>query len=212
MKIFELENPVLKKIITVIDKAKTNGGIPPASNILFIDFEPDEGFVYSADYDGAIAVYASRLDFDSGSTTGNWETDSMLNVDCYGFGDPVPNNEDPETLDPTVKEAQLRAQVLTTLAYKAIMDRQEIAGNPDQTVDRDFGTDINTGGKMPISIQKFSPSGTMATRRGAVIYRSIYKFPDIQEDVPSEPLGLPFAGSNDIDSETYNPGDEPEGD
>ena len=96
------------------------------------------------------------------------------------------------------------------MAYKAIMDRQEIAGNLDKTVDPNFGTDIDTGGKMPISIQKFSPQGTMATRRGAVIYRSTYKFPDIEEDVPSEPLGNAFQGSDDIDSDTYDPGSQPE--
>lgn len=207
MKIFELETPVMNKIKTVVLDSVS---IPAGQEILFLDFEPDSGFVSSADYDGAIAVYAQSINFSSGSTIGTQETDSLLIVDCYGFGDPVPNSEDADLLDPTVKEAQLRAQVLTTLSYKAIMDRQEIAGSLDNTVLKNFGTDINTSNKMPVSVQKFAPIGTMESRRGAVIYRSTYKFPDIEEDVPTEPLGLDYLGSENLDSETYNPGDQPE--
>lgn len=209
MKIFELENPVMKKIETVVNKAIADGDIPAGQKILFMDFEPDQGFVNSANYDGAVAVYAQRIDFPSGSTTGTQETDSMLIVDCYGFGDPVENDDDADIIDPTVKEAQLRGQVLTTLSYKAIMDRQEISGSLDgTTVPRDFGTDINTGNKEPVSILKFASMGTMESRRGAVVYRSTYKFPDIEEDVPSEPLGLDYLGSDDILSDTFDPGSE----
>ncbi len=212
MKIFELEKPVLDKIKTVVDKAIADGKIPAGQKILYLEYEPDEGFIYSADYDGTVAVYSNQMNFVSGSTTGTQETDSMLIVDCYGFGDPVRDGTNPLEIAPTVKEAQLRAQVLTTLAYKAIMDRQEIAGSlptASPVVTKDFGTDIDTGDKIPVSIVKFSPQGTMETRRGAVIYRSTYNFRNTEEDVPSEPLGVNYVGSDDIKSDTYDPGSQP---
>ena len=213
MKIFELEKPILEKIEKVVD-AYFAAHVPPITpDILYLDFEPDEGYIHDIDHDGAVCVYVRSLGFDPGrgSETAKQESDSLLSVDLYGFGDPIPKNGEPEILQPTIREAQNRAEALTTLAYRAIMDRVEKEGlpnaNPAQI--KSYGTGIDILNKYPQSITKFSPQGTMGSRRGAVIYRSVYEF-TIEEDVPAEALGPDFAGPGTWATPTYNPGDEPE--
>lgn len=210
MNIFQLEKPVLDAIEVFVNARKADGKLPSAALIKYLDFEPDEGFVRDADYDGAVAVYGSSISFSTsaGSTTGDWESDSMLTVDCYGFGDPVTNEEDNTVTDPTVREAQNRAENLASLTYQAIMDRREIAGAKAEDVDPQFGSGIDFGAdKYPISMQKFAPLGVMNSRKGVCIYRLIFKFGTLEE-VTTEALGESFSGSDAMDSETYNPGDK----
>jgi len=132
MKIFELEKPILDKIEKVVN-AYFAAHVPPITpDILYLDFEPDEGYIHDIDHDGAICVYARSLGFEParGSETATQESDSLLSVDSYGFGDPLPKNGEIEILHPTTREAQNRAQILSTLSFKAIMDRVEKAGLP----------------------------------------------------------------------------------
>lgn len=211
MKIFELKTPVLNKIKTTVDAylAAIAPAPPKAFKFLYLDYGPDDGFIHTLDFDGAIAVYAAEIDFPpgSGSVTGTQDTISTLIVDCYGFGDPIQDSQDSEKFEPTTREAENRAQVLTTLAYKAIQDRQEIDGS--KTVSKAFGTDIDIDEKFPQRIQKFPNMGTMDDQRGMCAFRSMYRF-KIGEDAPEEPLGPAFAGPDEITTETFNPGEEPE--
>lgn len=212
MNVFRLEKPILDAIEKFVNARITAGKIPAGTSIKYLDFEPDEGFVKDADYDGAIAVYGSSIAFStsSGSTTGDWESDSSLTVDCYGFGDPVTNEDDDTVIDPTVREAQNRAENLTSLAYQAIMDRRQIAGSTTEDIDPQFGSGVDFGAdKYPISMQKFAPLGVMNSRKGVCIYRLIFKFGTLEE-VTTEELGEAYAGSGSLDSKTYNPGEEPD--
>ena len=214
MKIFELEKPILEKIEKVIN-AYFDAHTPqiPRNSVIYLDFEPDEGYIHDINYNGAICVYTRSLSFNpaEGSATGTQESGSLLTVDAYGFGDTIPKTETPQLYDPTTKEAQNRAQVFTTLAYRAIMDRAEVIGLPNATppVLKSYGTGIDISEKYPQSITKFSPQGTMNSRRGAVLYRCVYSF-RIEEEVPTELLGVDFLGSDTWESPTYNPGDAPE--
>ena len=212
MKIFQLETPVLKKIKSFVDKSITDGNIPANQKIEYLDYEPDEGFLHS-DLDGAVAVFGSSIGFDpsNGSNTEQQENESMLTVVSYGFGDPVPENTDVDSfIYSTVREAQIRAQALITLAYGAIMDRREIQGSPSENIEKAFGSGVDFGAdKFPVSLQKFSPMGTMSTRSGVCIYKMIFKF-RLEEVTMQEALGVSYAGSDNLDSETYNPGSEPE--
>lgn len=208
MRIFEFETPVMEKIKTLVEAREAEGKIPADQEIAYLDYEPDQGFIHDADYDGAVAVYgAGGTNIASQSVDGgNQVFDETLRVDLYGFGDPVPKDSDPTQHEPTVKQAQIRAQVLAYLAYNAIMDRQETAGSA--VVEKGFGVDFDYD-LFPVSFTKFSPMGTMKSRRGAVIYRFDFRF-NVEEPTITEALGLPFAGSDNIDSETYDPGTQPE--
>lgn len=198
MKIFTLEKPVLDKIKAVVDAYFTAASI--TANIRYMDFEPSEGFVNEKDYDGAIAVFAKEIRFNpaSGSSTGTQVPENDLIVDVYGFGDPLKNDDD--DFEPSIKEAQNRGEILTTLCYRAIQDRTEN--------ENAFGTSIVFSDKYPKSITKFSPIGGLNSKRGVCVYRSTYQI-DIEEQPPTEVLGPDYTGS-DWTSPTYNPGDEPE--
>lgn len=215
MKIFELKTPVMDKIKTTVDAYLASIAPAPARpfNFLYLDYEPDDGFIRTLDFDGAVVVYAAEIQFPpgSGSTTGTQDSDSTLIIDCYGFGDPISDTIDPEKFEPTTREAENRAQVLTTLSYKAIMDRVEIDGLPNSQPPqiKSFGTGMDIDEKFPLRIQKFPNMGTMDDQRGMCAFRSQYTF-KIGEDVPSETLGPGFAGPQEITTETFNPGDEPE--
>jgi hypothetical protein len=198
MKIFTLEKPVLDKIKTVVDAYFTAASI--TANIRYMDFEPSEGFVNQKKYDGAVAVYARKLDFVSGqsSVTGTQQSNNYLIVDVYGFGDPLKNDDD--DFEPSIREAQNRGEILTTLSYKAIQDTTEI--------NNFFGTGLQFSDKTPIDTEKFSPVGSLDSQRGTCIYRSRYKI-GFEENPPTEVLGPDYTGS-DWTLPTYNTGDEPE--
>lgn len=211
MRIFQFEKPVLDKIeavVTAYFAALVPAVLPVSPTVLYLDFEPDEMFIHDTDVDGAVSVYGAEVSFPpgSGSTTGTQDSESTLIIDCYGFGDPIPTDPGETAYYPTVREAHKRAQVLTTLVYKAIMDRQEISGSA--TVPKNFDTGLDIDDKFPQRIQKFPARGTTESRRGVCAYRSQYQF-KLGEDVPEEALGLAFDGPDTIDSPTYNPGDEP---
>lgn len=212
MELFKLETPITKKIEKTYNERKTEGKIPTNSVVEFLDFQPDESFI-NADLDGAIAVYGSEISFSEsmGSKTDENETVNILTVDCYGFGAPIPKNQsEPDDRFPSVREAQNRAEVLLTIAYKAIADRREMQGSPSENAPKMFGSGVDVGvDKYPVSVEKFAPIGATEHRQGLCIYRLKFKF-ELLELKTNEALGLDYAGSDNIESETYNPGEEPE--
>lgn len=213
MQLFKLETPVANKISSFIDKYQTAGTIPANDVIKVLDFEPEDMFI-SDSVDGAIAVYGSQIEFPEsrGADTEKQESMSRLTIDCYGFGAPVPNGGDPLDRLPQVREAQIRAEILVSIAYKALVDRREMEGAPDEGIDKQFGSGVDYGvDKYPVSIQKFSPRGAVDSKRGVCVYRMIFKF-ELEEDAVTEALGVAYEGSDNLYSETYNPGGEPEGD
>ncbi|GAG99646.1 unnamed protein product, partial [marine sediment metagenome] len=87
--------------------------------------------------------------------------------------------------------------------------RFSFAIDGDPAIPKMFGSGVDVGvDKYPVSLQKFDTIGTMQSKRGVVIYRLIIKF-GLQEIAREEALGLIYAGSDNILSETYNPGSEP---
>ena len=216
MKIFELQLPVLKKIKKVIEAAPVDV-IPAGQKVDYLDFEPDKGYIHESVTDGAVAVYSPMITFKSGAASGteNIASDPILRADCYGFGDPVPDDVDPEKPTPTVRQAQIRAQILVDLSIAAVMDNQENAGvkasvtPPIQEVKKWFGTDIDITNRIVRSVTKFSPLGAMESKRGSCVYRIDFVFRDLEDPAPNEPLGLPYQGTETLDSPTYNPGEEP---
>jgi hypothetical protein len=205
MKIFILSPFVLAKIKTVIDAYFTAAGITK-KDVLYLDYEPDQGYVLSQERDGVVAVYGRTIAFSesSGSATGTQETDSTLVVDCYGIGDPINTTVEGENFafDSSVREATRRGQLLMTLAYRAIMDRQEVAGS--KTVPKWYDSNLAIQARYPKTFTKGSPIGNMETRRGVCVFRSEYKFV-ITEDVPSEALGEEYAGISSFENETTYP-------
>lgn len=209
MRIFELQTPITEQI-----KKKVGAYLATLTKpqpVIYLDFEPGDGYVRDqaeADQDGNlkkvagfICVYGHIPSFPAGqgSQDDTQNSTSQLIIDCYGFGDSVDDIQ-------SMKEAENRAQAFTTLAYKAIMDRQVEEGSG--TVAKNYGVSFDIGEKSPVSVQKFPSQEVMVSSRTIAAYRSIYNFL-LEEDVPGEPLGLPFAGSDDITSDTYDPGQEP---
>ena len=195
MKAFELENPIMTKIKTVVDQWKTDNNI--SDSIKYLDFEPSEQMIDSIKNDGVICVYVRGITFPTGSNTATFTAYNKLTIDCYGFGRPLKNDSD--DWEPSIREAQNRGEILTSLSYNAIMDRTEDILN--------FNTDIDIEEKTPVSVDKFSPIGTIGSNRGVCFYRTIFDL-RMEETSPTETLGLPYAGST-AETETYNPGDEP---
>ena len=142
MNAFILEGPILAKIQEFVSEYLTDKGI--AADIVYLDFEPSEGFIDAMDLDGAVCVYASEIGFKpgEGSTTGTQDSTNLINVDVYGYGDPLKDVGLP--WESTLREAQNRAEILTTLSYKAIQDRTEI--------ENEFGTGLEFSHKYPQSI------------------------------------------------------------
>lgn len=208
MMIFLLQPYVTNKIKSVCNTYLATLP-PPASGswrVAYIDYEPDQGSILSANVDAVIACYGKTVNFPdgSGSSTGIQSTVSTLTVDCYGFGDPIKtvNNDDTYSFGDSVREAQRRAQILATIAYRAIMDRRENQGAPG--VPKWYGSGLQIADRYPSTISKGSPIGNLETKRGICVYRAEFSF-NFDEAVPSEPLGEAYAGADSIDSEVSNP-------
>lgn len=209
MEVFKLQTPIMNRIKLFYDKAVTDNKIPAGQNVEFLDYQPDEGFIHS-DIDGAVCVYASNINFSEGSGSGTEQQqgDDFITIDLYGFGDPVPDENDKPT--PTSREAQKRAEVLVTLAYAAMVDRRNKAGSESEGIDANFGSTVDIGNNQyPVSLEKFDPVGTMTCKRGLHVYRLKFKF-YLEEQAVTEILGTLYAGSDDLTVDTFNPGDEPE--
>lgn len=200
MKIFDFQIPVLNKIETVVEKYLTDNAL--TVNVEYLDYEPSEGYVRSANVDALIAVYARVIPFDEAnmSNTDDQQSENELIVDHYGFGDPIPDDANPLKYESTVRAAQYRGQIMSTLSYRAIMDRAEY--------ENVFGLDpekYKFTKKLPRNIQKFSPVGVMDSKRAFCTYRSTFVIGQNEFKV-NEPLGLPYAGSN-ITQEPETPGE-----
>lgn len=208
MEVFKLQQPIASKIKSFVDERDLDPLYKlDSSKVMYFDYQPDEGFVSADIWDGAIAVYASEISFppSSGSNTEEQSDDSMITIDVYGFGDPVETGVDPNVYSPTVREAQRRAEVLITLAYQAVMDRRELKGSPSENIPKMFGSGVDVGvDKYPVSLRKFENVGTTQSKRGLVAYRLIIKF-RLQELTRQEALGVLYDGSDNIESDTFNP-------
>lgn len=208
MKAFKLQTHALAKIETVCDSYLET--LPPPTSgawkVLYLDYEPDEMSILYSACDGAIACYAKSVMFpeNGGSDTSTQSTVNSIVVDCYGIGDPIKTTNPDESFSfgSSVREAQKRAQILSTIVYRAIMDRQENQGSKD--VPKWYNSGLTILSRYPASLIKGSPKGNLETKRGICVYRWEFKF-NFTEDVPTEPLGLDFAGASSISSETTNP-------
>jgi hypothetical protein len=208
MMIYLLQPYVRDKIKSVCDTylatlpAPTSG----AWKAIYLDYEPDKESILSSDVDAVIACYGKTVTFPdgSGSNTGQQSTVNTLTVDCYGFGDPIKTVAEDESysFDASVREAQKRAQILATIAYRAIMDRRENQGATG--IPKWFGSGLTILDRYPLTITKGSPIGNIETKRGICVYRAEFRF-NFTEAVPSEPLGQDYAGASSITSETTDP-------
>ena len=202
MKIFELQSPISNviksKMINLIDSVNPGS----SDKIKFISHEPTQGEIIAYpdfkneegySYDGSVAVFANNISGEnSSSQTGEQDTSSTLVIDCYGFGSVFSEGGSESK---SILSAEKRAQLLTTLTYKAVMDQTEL--------DSSFGTEIIIGEKKFMSIEKVGALGTEVTNRAICFYRVLFSF-KIEEDVPSEELG-PEYDIGIVNQETLNP-------
>lgn len=206
MKSFQLEKPILDAVENRVNEAIASGSLPSNSSVEFLEYEPDEGYVHSADFDGVIAVFSASIMFSSADVGNDGAacSDSDIIVYAFGFGRPIPKTGD--DYDPTVLEAHKRAQALITLAYQAIMDKRQIYGDND-TVAPYFGSGVDFGAdRIPVKIEKFQTLGTTNVRRGVCGYKGTFRF-KVEEITPEESLGGFYAGVDNLDVITKNPGD-----
>lgn len=202
MKIFELQSPISNaiksKMVSLVDSVNFGSSDKinfishePTQNEIIAtpDFKNEEGFLY----DGTIAVFANNIGGEnSSSQTGEQDNSSTLVVDCYGFGS-VFSSDGSESK--SILSAEKRAQLLTTLTYKAVMDQTELGLS--------FGTEIVIGEKKFLSIEKVGAMGTEVTNRAICFYRVSFSF-KIEEDIPSEGLG-PEYDIGTANQQTSNP-------
>ena len=195
LKGFQLEGYISTAIKKVVDAYLLAN--PPLSAI-YLDYQPSEMQIDANDSDFVTAIYAQGINFipGEGSNTGKQTARNQFFVDCYGFGDPLKDGSD--KWESTVKEAQNRAEILTSLVYHTIQDRtQEL---------EQYESGIEWTEKEPVSVQKAESIGATKSHRGICVYRFIFTI-KIEEDPPQEALGAPYEGSSN-DSPTYNPGGE----
>ena len=197
MKAYGLTEPIKNKIETYVKAYFTAKGITAAMD--FFDYEPSEGMVNTIKKDGAIAVFFKSASFPHGSNTGTQKSANQLCIDCYGVGRPI-KDDDTGLYAKTVREAQKRSEILTSLSYDAVMDRGEYEGQYD--------TEIEFDNKMPTSIERFSPMGPIVDGRGFCMIRTIFQL-DFEEEPPVAVKTGDYSGS-DWDLVTYFKGDEEE--
>lgn len=202
MKIFQLEAPIAAAIqgrfIAEVSSEYANAD----KNILFLSHEPPEGEIFSYTdsinannerTDGVVAVYAEDIEQEpSSSQTSEPETVSVINVDCYGYGDVFRKNSE---MQKSSISAQNRAQVLTSISYNAIMGAEELSNA--------FGSEIKIAERTFQRIQKVGAIGPEDTNRTICFYRSQYRI-RLEEDIPTETLGPEYAGGSPT-QETSNP-------
>lgn len=188
MKIFSLQTPISDaikaKTVSLIDSV--NPGT--SEKIRFISHEPTQGEIIAypdfknedgLTYDGAVAVFASNITHEgSSSQTGEQDTNNTVTVDCYGFGSVFSKETGGESK--SIESAEKRAQLLVTLAYKAIMDQTELGES--------FGTGIIISEKKFALVEKVGALGAEVSNRAICYYRATYVL-KIEEDVPGEELG-----------------------
>ncbi|MCK5600637.1 hypothetical protein KAR91_02140 [Candidatus Pacearchaeota archaeon] len=204
---FQFEPLILKKIESTVEEYLTAKFPTTKPTVLYLDFEPSEMMINALKSDGVIACFVRTENFPEGSQTATQTGTFNLEINAYGFGDPIEDETNPGQWESSVKEAQNRAEIFVSLIYRAVMDRVEIVQMFQPNVLEADKIDFTE--KFPVSIQKFAPFGAMGTNRGICIYTSIYKM-RVEEDPPTEALDDILAGSSST-SETYNPGDEPAG-
>lgn len=203
MKIFQFEEPVLNAIKANIIALLNKDGEPKVDErLLFLDYEPTEFEIFSYlkvtsqgknANDGAICVYSPLItEMGAGTQTGEQETESTIQIDCYAFGDVF---EESGVEQKTVGNATKRGQTLTTVAYKTVTNAEEL--------ENAFGTGINISEKRFVTIEKSSPFGTEDATRTAIVYRSKFTF-RLEEDIPTESLGLEY-DTTSATQETENP-------
>lgn len=203
MKIFLLAPFASAKIKSFIDPyiASIQTVTTPLWKVQHFDYEPDQGAVFSSSFDGAVSCYAKKTTFGGGTLQGVFDTINTLIIDCYGFGDVIETDTDNSFFAAT-REAERRAQVLSTLAYRAIMDAREIEGA--EGIPQWYNSALGIQDRIPQSIEKGSPVGAMDSTRAACVYRIIIQF-NFKEESTTEPIGLDYAGSNTLEMETSNP-------
>lgn len=214
MNIFKLSPYILTKIKTVVADYITavHETDVPDWVIDFFAYEPDKEYIKSCTYekdsadrkpDGTIAVYGKRIDFDNVNSADNPRSSCSLYVDIYGYGDVIKSTtDDVVSYTHDTQEAERRAQILTTLVYYAIMDKQEVAGSDDVTVN--FGSSLTIEDWKPKSIVKGTPLGNVDTTRSISGYRAEFEF-DFSEETPSESLGEAYAGFETLTITSTNP-------
>jgi|WetSurMetagenome_2_1015567.scaffolds.fasta_scaffold42503_2 hypothetical protein len=190
MKSFTLENFILEKIKTVVNAyitANTTAG-KKIIQIDFLDFQPDQGYLDSINTDGAIALYTNKINFENVCPGGAYQTGNTLMIEAYGVGDTVEETiNDVTTYINHQSLAAQRAKVLTTLVYRAIMDRQEKEGSA--TVEQNFGSDIDIQDLQPVSCTKAGLAAGMTASRAIVAYRMEFRI-NLDDDRPYEiPVG-----------------------
>jgi len=202
---FQFEPLITTKIETIVEAYLTAKFLINKPVVKYLDFEPSTEMINTTKADGFIAVLIRSVNFPDATFTEEQTGRNTFEIICYGFGDPILDSESDEW-ESTVKEAQNRAEIFTSLVFRAIMDRAEVVEKFQPEITAENKIDFTD--KIPVSIQKFAPFGAVDTNRGVCVYTSTYSL-RTQEDPPTEPLGEILAGFNQ-DTETYNPGDEPE--
>jgi len=203
MKAYNLVPYLTAKIKSFVDTyiATITTASTPAWNVVHFDYEPDEGSLLALSVDGAIVTYVTPVSFStgSGSSTGTQDTENTIVVQAIGFGDPIPNDD---TFLSSTREAQRRAEILVTLAYRAIMDQREVEGDAD--IKKWYNSGLDISDRFPKTITKGKPIGAMDTKRAVCVYKAEFSF-NFTEDVPSEPLGPDYGGPASVNTESSNP-------
>lgn len=201
MNIFTLESYILDRIETVVNNYITLNSSD--WEIDFLQFQPSDGYINTLEKTGAICLYTKKIDYGDYYSGGEFQTVNSLVVDCIGIGDIIETTEDDETVYTTDElEASRRAQILTTLVYYAIMDRQQEEGSA--TVSKNFGSGIDIRDLRPVACTKATIAGGMVTTRAITAYRNEYSI-NLNQDRPYESESGNYDGYSSLTIETTNP-------
>ena|GEM_PF-4077753 len=189
IKIYDLKPYIKTKIQNSVNAYLTDQSM--TANIKVMDYEPDNGSILSFDLDGLIYLKAPNINFEDKDSAGFFKDVTTLSVLCVGYGFPIASESG--ILSDSVAEAENRSQILTSIAYAAIMDLVEKEGT--KTYKKTFNSDIVCEEWKPLSIQKSNAYGSMTTDRGIVCNKIDFAF-NFTEDSPFEPLGEAYTGSD----------------
>jgi hypothetical protein len=168
-----------------------------SKSIKYLDYEPAPNEISSyadENLSGAVAVYVRNSKFPIGSQNGNWQGDSIFEIDIYGFsqgGHKVVNGK--TVILKATEAANIKSEAISSAVYYATTNKA--------TLSNSFGVKdsndnlIVIGEKVPIEMESFTQEDIESTQIAESMRRFKLRIM-INEPTISETPGYILAGFN----------------
>jgi hypothetical protein len=166
-------------------------------SIKYLDYEPAPNEVSSfadKNLSGAVAVYVRNSKFPIGSQNGNWQGDSIFEIDIYGFsqgGHKVV--DDKNVILRSTEAANIKSEAIASAVYYATTNKATLSNSFGVTDSSD--NLIVIGEKVPIEMESFTQEDIETTQIAECMRKFKLRIM-INEPTISETPGYILAGFN----------------